>query len=133
MTDANESTPNAEAEAVTPKAMNPVEAWVQKLARRWFTPDPVKTGERAQKRLAAHVAAHGGSGTAIIAAMGNRGFRISAVAADGAFGDAIVPTQEIAEQVCEASGLTVGEWDRATIGLIAPSPADRIRMAGTGR
>lgn len=79
------------------------------------------------------LAAHGGPGTAVVAYMGERGHRIVAIAADGTFGDAVVPTAEMAQEVCTAAGLPIGSWDRESTSLIAPSPADRKRMAGTGR
>ena len=100
---------------------------------RWFVADPARTQERTTQRMTAMVGAHGGPGTAVISYLGNRGYRIVAVAADGTFGDAVVPSAEVAEAVCAAAGLPVGDWDRTSTTLIAPTSADRYRMAGTGR
>ena len=85
-------------------------------------------------RLRAFVTAHGGPATAVIGYLGRSGARIVVVAGDGAFGDAIVSGIEAGAAVCEQAGIPVADsWDRELSARITPSPADRQRMAGTGR
>ena len=85
-------------------------------------------------RLRAFVTAHGGPATAVIDYLGRSGARIVVVAGDGAFGDAIVSGIEAGAAVCERAGIPVADgWDRELSAQITPSPADRQRMAGTGR
>jgi len=85
-------------------------------------------------RLRAFVTAHGGPATAVIGYLGRSGARIVVVAGDGAFGDAIVSGIEAGAAVCEQAGIPVADgWDRELSAQITPSPADRQRMAGTGR
>jgi len=85
-------------------------------------------------RLRAFVTAHGGPATAVIGYLGRSGARIVVVAGDGAFGDAIVSGIEAGAAVCERAGIPVADgWDRELSAQITPSPADRQRMAGTGR
>jgi hypothetical protein len=88
---------------------------------------------RVSDRLRSVIAEHGGPGTAVIAYLGRPGARIVVVAADGRFGDAVVPSMDEATAVCAAAGITVGAWDRELTSLITVSHADRVRMAGTGR
>lgn len=85
------------------------------------------------KRLTKLVAAHGGSGSVALGNMGSRGVRVVLVAADGTFGDVIVPSVAAANEVCVAGGWEITGWDTATVNRIAPSAADRRRMAGPGR
>ena len=85
-------------------------------------------------RLRGFVAAHRGKSTAVISYLGRSGARIVVVAGDGAFGDAIVSGVEAGAAVCEQAGIPVAEgWDRELSARLAPSAADRERMAGTGR
>ena len=88
----------------------------------------------AAGRLRSFVSAHGGSGEAVVESIGRVGFRIVVVAADGAYCDAIAPSAEVAAQVCEQAGIAVADgWTRELTATVSPSPADRRRMAGTGR
>lgn len=85
-------------------------------------------------RLRAFVTGHTGPATAVITYMGRSGARIVVVAGDGAFGDAIVSGVEAGAVVCEEAGIPVADgWDRELSAQLTPSPADRERMAGTGR
>ena len=84
-------------------------------------------------RLRAFAADHGGHTVAVIEHLGRVGARIVAVAPDGRYGDAVVGSVEIATLVCARAGLDVRTWDRELSALITLSPADRRRMAGTGR
>lgn len=76
---------------------------------------------------------HGGTGSAVLNYLGRPGVRIVVISDDGPFTDALVADQAQAESVCAAAGLPIGAWDRETTGKITVSPADRRRMAGTGR
>jgi len=86
------------------------------------------------KRLRDFVAGHTGAGSAVINYLGRNGARIVVVADDGAFGDAVVSGVVAAAEVCRQAGIPVADgWDRELSAKISPSPADRRRMAGTGR
>lgn len=86
-------------------------------------------------RLRTFLDAHGGTGTAVVNAIGRRGARIVVVAqADGAWADAVVDSVPDAVAVCAAAGIDVAdEWTRELSGRVTVSDADRRRMAGTGR
>ena len=84
--------------------------------------------------MRAFVTEHTGPATAVISYLGRSGARIVVVAGDGAFGDAIVSGIEAGAAVCEQAGIPVADgWDRELSAQLAPSAADRERMAGTGR
>ena len=85
------------------------------------------------RRLLEFVAAHGGPGAAVVSYLGRPGARIVVVAEDGLFADAVVPSVEAGVKVCEQAGISVQTWTRDLTGKIDLSPADRRRMAGTGR
>jgi hypothetical protein len=70
---------------------------------------------------------------AVVERLGRPGARIVVVAADGRFGDAVVSSVAAAERICDELGVPRQEWDRELSARISPSPADRRRMAGTGR
>lgn len=90
---------------------------------------------RAAQRLRRFVEAGGGAVTAVISYLGRGRVRIVLVAqASGVFGDAVVGSVESAEAVCELAGVPVADgWTRELSAGLAPTPADRRRMAGTGR
>lgn len=90
---------------------------------------------RLAERLRRFVAAHGGAGEAVVEAIGRVGVRIVVVAAgDGAYCDAMAASSDAAEAICERAGIPVaGGWTRELTASVAPSAADRRRMAGTGR
>lgn len=76
---------------------------------------------------------HGGTAVAVIENIGRIGARIIAIAPDRAFGDAVVSSVEAAQKVCERAELPVRQWDRELSAALTLSPANRKRMAGTGR
>ncbi len=98
-------------------------------------PDLTAANVAEANRLRAFLAEHGGSGTAVIAYLGRAGARIVVVAdQDGAYGDAVVSTVEVAAEICERAGISVSDgWTRVLSARIRPSQQDRRRMAGTGR
>lgn len=83
--------------------------------------------------LRAFAADRQGPATAVINYLGRNGARIVVIAGDGTFGDAIVSSIQAAAEVCAKAGIAVGTWDRETTARITPTPADRIKMRGTGR
>ncbi len=87
---------------------------------------------RALARFRALADRHG-DGTVALANMGGYGVRMVYVAADGTFGDVVVPSAAAAQQVCAEGGWTISGWDPATTSRLQPSDTDRRRMAGTGR
>lgn len=98
--------------------------------------DGALTGADAGKvsELRTFVLEHGGTGTAVINYIGRVGARIVVVAADGAFGDAVVTGIEAGTEVCRRAGIPVADgWDRELSAALRPSARDRRRMAGTGR
>ncbi len=85
-------------------------------------------------RLRSLVGAHGGSGVAVINNLGRAGARIVVVTGDGVWGDVVASSAAAAAAICEQAGVPVAEgWDREMSGRMVVSPADRRRMAGTGR
>ena len=87
---------------------------------------------RAGKRFRALADRHG-AGSVALANLGSFGVRMIFVAADGTWGDVVVPTPAAADRVCAEGGWTISGWDAPTAGRIRPSADDRRRMAGTGR
>ncbi len=86
------------------------------------------------ERLRSFVGAHGGSGEVVVEPIGRAGVRIVVVAVDGAYCDAIAPSADAAATICEKAGIAVADgWTRDLSATVSPSPADRRRMAGTGR
>lgn len=89
---------------------------------------------RVADRLRAFVAAHGGTGAAVVEPIGRVGVRIVLVAEDGAYADAVAPDTDTATAMCERAGVVVADgWSRELSASVTPSAADRRRMAGTGR
>jgi hypothetical protein len=85
-------------------------------------------------RLRDFLAGHHGDGVAVISYLGRVGARIVVVADDGAYGDAVASSVELATEICSQAGIPVADgWTRELSAKIAPSPEDRRRMAGTGR
>lgn len=74
-----------------------------------------------------------GETQAVVQYMGERRARIVLIAPDGTFGDAVVESVEAAQEVCRRAGVELADWDRDTAAKVVVSPADRRKMAGTGR
>jgi len=82
--------------------------------------------------LRSFVAEHGGSGTAVVEHLGRSGARVVVVAADGTWGDQVVPGVEAGRAACEAAGVPVADgWDRELSSRVRPSPGGWRRMART--
>ena len=98
-------------------------------------PAPLADDEKAAvARISEFLGEHPGDGArAVINYLGRPGARVVVVADDRAFGDVVVSSVEAGERACAAAGVTVGTWDRETSAKLTPSPADRRKMAGTGR
>ena len=74
--------------------------------------------------------AHGKTARAVVENIGRAGARIVLVGEDGAMGDVIVSSVEVAEQVVAAvPGLEQTEWDRETIAATKIGSAHRKKMA----
>lgn len=78
-------------------------------------------------------AAARGEVVAVIEHLGRSGARIVAIGADGTFGDAVVESVAAAEGVCRQAAVPTTDWDRETSARLVVTPADRTKMAGTGR
>lgn len=77
------------------------------------------------------VAAHGGSGKAVLQPIGRAGVRVTVVAADGTLGDRVVKDLATAHAVVEAlSDVTVSEWDREVTSIATPQQGHWKKMAG---
>lgn len=97
------------------------------------TPQPEpKVDPAVESRLAAFLAAHGGTdgASADVAYLGRPGARVVIVAADGAFADAVVADPAVGELLCERLGVPVQGWTREVVTRIDISPAERRAMAG---
>ena len=95
---------------------------------------PADDEQVAVARIKEFLGEHPGEGPrAVINYLGRPGARVIVIAADGTFGDVVVSSVEAGERACAAAGVTVGSWDRETSAKLTTSPADRTKMAGTGR
>ncbi|MEV0635647.1 hypothetical protein AB0I77_11870 [Streptomyces sp. NPDC050619] len=94
--------------------------------------DP-KTARRVTRlahRISGFSKAHGGA-EGQIAYLGQRGARIVLVGEDGAWGDLVAPSYEIAEKAVEKSGITVHEaFDGEFAAKVKTGPYEWSRMAG---
>ncbi len=87
----------------------------------------------AVAHLRVFASGHGGDAVAVVEYVGRVGARIVIIAPDGTFGDALASSAPAGIEVCRRAGIPVRSWDRELTALITPKPADRVRMAGTGR
>jgi len=86
---------------------------------------------RLARQIGAFAAAHGGSADGQIAYIGAIGSRIVLVGADGAWGDLVAPSHEIAQQAAERAGITVHEdFDGELANKVRTGPYEWKRMAG---
>ncbi|MGP3988084.1 hypothetical protein [Streptomyces sp. 3N207] len=93
--------------------------------------DSSKRAARLAKQIGAFARRHGGSAEAQIAYVGQVGFRISLVGADGTWGDLMAPSKEVAEQAVEAAGATLEEsFDGEMAEHVRTGPYEWARMAG---
>lgn len=90
--------------------------------------------ERRVRRLTREIHAFGrahGGADAQIAYLGERGARIVLVGEDGAWGDLVAPTYEMARQAVSASGATAHEaFDGELAAKVRTGPYEWSRMAG---
>ncbi|MBO8190802.1 hypothetical protein ITI46_03685 [Streptomyces oryzae] len=93
--------------------------------------DSSKRAARLAKQIGAFARRHGGSAQAQIAYVGQVGFRISLVGADGTWGDLMAPTRDIAEQAVETAGVTRNDgFDGEMAEHMRTGPYEWSRMAG---
>jgi hypothetical protein len=86
---------------------------------------------RIAKRIGAFAGQHGGAAEATIEYIGEIGTRIVLVGEDGAWGDLVAPSYEIARQAVERAGITVHEdFDGDLAAKVRTGPYEWKRMAG---
>ncbi|MBO8188310.1 hypothetical protein [Streptomyces spirodelae] len=95
--------------------------------------DSNKRAARLAQRIGAFTQRHGGSAEAQIAYVGQVGFRISLVGADGTWGDQMAPSKETAEEAVRACpDVTLKEsFDGEMAEHMRTGPYEWSRMAGT--
>ena len=91
------------------------------------------TIDAAVSRLRRFLAEHGAPGSATVQYLGRSGVRLILVAADGRFTDAVLVGMNAAQAVLAGLELTAALWDRERSAAVVVDPADRVRMAGSGR
>ncbi|MGI5351591.1 hypothetical protein ACQEU8_25935 [Streptomyces sp. CA-250714] len=94
--------------------------------------DSSKRAARLAKQIGAFTRRHGGSAEAQIAYVGQVGFRISLVGADGTWGDLMAPSKDVAEEAVQASSdVTLHEsFDGEMAEHVRTGPYEWERMAG---
>ncbi|MFI0978957.1 hypothetical protein ACH4SP_18385 [Streptomyces sp. NPDC021093] len=95
---------------------------------------PSKPAERRTAKLAKQIGAfagkHGGA-EGQLAYIGQRGTRIVLVGDDGAWGDLVAPTYDVAKAATEKAGITVHEdFDGDFAAKVETGPYEWKRMAG---
>ncbi|MQY12386.1 hypothetical protein SRB5_25190 [Streptomyces sp. RB5] len=89
-----------------------------------------KTTGRLAKQIAAFSTEHGGA-EGQIAYLGQMGARIVLVGDDGAWGDLVAPSVDVATAAAEAAGLTLREaFDGELAAKVSTGPYEWRRMAG---
>ncbi|MFD8818477.1 hypothetical protein ACFV23_45070 [Streptomyces sp. NPDC059627] len=85
---------------------------------------------RLAKQIGTFAKAHGGA-EGQVAYIGERGARIVLVGEDGAWGDLVAPSTEIARQAVDKAGITVHEsFDGEFAAKVTTGPYEWKRMAG---
>lgn len=84
---------------------------------------------KAAKSITAFAAAHGGA-EAQFAHLGEKGARIVLVCGDGAWGDVVVDSMEVARAATEKAGVTVDEFSGEFAAKVVTGPYEWCRMAG---
>jgi hypothetical protein len=91
----------------------------------------VATPAAVVSALKSFAAAHGGADAAVVEYVGRGRARVVVVAADGVWGDEVVPDLESGKAAAEAAGYTVADsWDRELTAKVKTTDADRLRMGG---
>ncbi len=86
---------------------------------------------RIARRIGAFAQSHGGSADGQIAYIGAIGTRIVLVGADGAWGDLVAPSYEIAERAVERAAITRhDDFDGELAAKVRTGPYEWKRMAG---
>ncbi|MDI5963135.1 hypothetical protein POF50_028170 [Streptomyces sp. SL13] len=86
---------------------------------------------RLARQISAFATGHGGSADGQIAYLGEIGSRIVLVGADGAWGDLVAPSHEIARRAVERAGITVhDDFDGELAATVRTGPYEWKRMAG---
>ncbi|MFF2020289.1 hypothetical protein ACFVW2_00550 [Streptomyces sp. NPDC058171] len=97
---------------------------------KWTAARAERRERRLAKEIGAFAAAHGGA-EGQVAHLGRKGARIVLVGADGAWGDLVVPSCEVAAAVVARAGITVHEaFDGEFAARVRTGPYEWSRMAG---
>ncbi|MFE9776185.1 hypothetical protein ACFYOV_31920 [Streptomyces sp. NPDC005931] len=93
-------------------------------------PKAEQKAARLAKQISSFARAHGGA-EGQVAYLGQRGARIVLVGEDGAWGDLVAPSYEIAEKAVGKAGITVHEnFDGEFAAKVRTGPYEWSRMAG---
>lgn len=86
---------------------------------------------RLARQIGAFAKSHGGGADGQIAYLGEIGTRIVLVGADGAWGDLVAPSYELAERAVERAGITVhDDFGNELAAKVRTGPYEWKRMAG---
>jgi hypothetical protein len=97
---------------------------------KWTAARAERRERRLAKEIGAFAAAHGGA-EGQVAHLGRKGARIVLVGADGAWGDLVVPSCEVAASVVARAGIVVHEaFDGEFAAKVRTGPYEWARMAG---
>ncbi|MBB0232493.1 hypothetical protein FOE67_24160 [Streptomyces calidiresistens] len=87
---------------------------------------------RLAKRIRAFAAEHGGSADASLSHLGDSGYRLVLVGADGTWGDVVTRHRERALAAAESAGVPVHEsFDGEMAARVRTGPYEWSRMAGS--
>ncbi|WP_326691253.1 MULTISPECIES: hypothetical protein [unclassified Streptomyces] len=93
--------------------------------------DNSRRAARLAKQISAFAGRHGGSAEGQIAYVGEAGFRIVLVGADGGWGDLMAPSRDVAEDAAERAGIALKEnFDSELAERVRTGPYEWERMAG---
>jgi hypothetical protein len=92
-------------------------------------------GDRRARRLARQITGfaggHGGSAEGQLAHIARGSVRIALVGADGAWGNLVAPSRELAERAAELAGITLRDsFDGDLAAKVRTGPYEWARMAG---
>ena len=86
---------------------------------------------RLARQITAFARAHGGSADGQIAYLGEIGSRIVLVGADGAWGDLVAPSHDVARRAAERAGVGIHDaFDGEMAAKLRTGPYEWKRMAG---
>ncbi|GAA2628977.1 hypothetical protein [Streptomyces axinellae] len=93
--------------------------------------DNDRRAARLAKQIGAFAERRGGGAEGQIAHVGQAGFRITLVGADGGWGDLMAPSLDVAKDAVERAGVTLKEsFDSEMAARVRTGPYEWKRMAG---